>query len=138
MSEAGSSRDAEALALCQEAMEAFNARDLDKMLAGFDPEVEWYPLRSETEGAFRGHDGVRRWIAETDELFEHSYAYIDEASWQGDDSVLATGRIDLQGKSSGAPIELPVTWLFRLRDEKVHWARAFTDRAAALAELGAG
>jgi ketosteroid isomerase-like protein len=116
-------------------MAAFNARDIDALLAGYDPEVEWWPLRSATEGPYRGHDGVRKWIAETDELFEHSYAYIDEASWHGDDAVLAQGRIELQGKASGAPIGLPVTWVFRLRGDKLVWARAFTDRAAALAAL---
>ena len=108
------------------------------MLAGFDPDVEWYPLRSETEGAYRGHDGIRKWLDETDELFEHSHAYIDEASWQGDDAILAQGRIDLQGKSSGAPIQLPTTWVFRVRDEKLLRGRAFTDRSAALRELGEG
>ncbi len=55
-------------------MAAFNARDVDTMLERFDPDVEWRPLRSETEGAYRGHDGIREWIAETAELFEHSYA----------------------------------------------------------------
>ncbi len=54
----------------------------------------------------------------------------------GDDAVLAEGRIDLQGKASGAPIELPVTWVFRVRDDKITWGQAFTDRASALAELG--
>ncbi len=129
MDEAGSSRDdAEALALCQASMAAFNARDIDAMLERFDPEVEWWPLRSETEGAFRGHDGIRKWVDETAELFEHSRAQIDAARWIGDDAVLAEGRIDLQGKASGAPIELPVTWVFRLRDDKVVWGRAFNDR----------
>jgi ketosteroid isomerase-like protein len=136
MSEAEPHRDdSDALELSQATMAAFNARDIDAMLERLDPDIEWWPLRSETEGAFRGHDGFRRWIAETDELFEHSRAWIDVASWQGEDTILAEGRIDLQGKASGAPIELPVTWVFRLRDGKLVWGRAFNDQAAALAEL---
>ena len=139
MSEAGSSRDdAEALELCQAGMTAFNARDVDTMLERFDPDVEWRPLRSETEGAYRGHDGIREWIAETAELFEHSRAQIDEARWVGADAILAEGQIDLRGKASGAPIELPVTWVFRVRDDKITWGQAFTDRNEALAELEAG
>jgi ketosteroid isomerase-like protein len=127
--------DAEALELCQSAMAAFNARDLDALLAWMDPDVEWRPLRSEMEGAYHGHAGIREWLDETAELFESSQAWIDEASWEGDDLVLATGRIDLRGKGSGAPIELPVTWVFRLRDMRVLWGQAFTDHAAALAAL---
>lgn len=123
--------DAEALALCQEAMAAFNARDIDALLDRMDPDIEWRPLRSETEGAFHGHDGIRAWVAETEELFERSEATIESAHWEGE-AVLAEGSISLEGKASGAPIELPVTWVFRLRDDKVVWGRAFNERAAAL------
>jgi len=122
------------LPICQATMESFNSRDVDAMLARLDPEVEWWPLRSETEGAFYGHDGIRAWIAETSELFEHSCAHIERARWEGD-AIVAEGRASLRGKQSGAPIELPVTWLFRLRDDKVIWGRAFSDPAAALAAL---
>jgi ketosteroid isomerase-like protein len=127
-------RDADALELCQAAMERFNSGEVEAILEGFDPEVEWWPLRSETEGPYLGHDGVRRWVQETAELFDHSYATISEARWEGD-AILAEGRIDLQGKQSGAPIEIPVTWVFRVKGDKLAWGRAFTDRNAALAEL---
>ena len=123
------------LPICRATMESFNERDIDAMLARLDPEVEWWPLRSETEGAFHGHDGIRAWIAETAELFEHSSATIERARWEGE-AIVAEGDISLRGKQSGAPIEVAVTWVFRLKDDRVIWGRAFSDPAAALEALG--
>jgi ketosteroid isomerase-like protein len=127
-------RPEDPLELCQLAMERFNGGDVEAIVDGFDEDVEWWPLRSQTEGPYHGHEGVRRWVAETDELFEYSYATITEASWRGD-AIIAEGRIDLKGKQSGAPIQLPITWIFRVKGDKLVWGRAFTDRRAALTEL---
>ena len=45
------------------AMDAFNRRDLDALLALMDDDVELVPRQVALEGesSFRRHDGVRRW-----------------------------------------------------------------------------
>ena len=49
--------------------EAINRGDLD-IEELIHPEVVFEPLRSRTEGAFVGHEGMRRFIADTEEMFE--------------------------------------------------------------------
>ena len=50
-------------ALVSRWVDAFNARDLDGILACMDAEVRFFPLRLSRLGRFyRGHDGVRQWF----------------------------------------------------------------------------
>jgi ketosteroid isomerase-like protein len=43
---------------------AFDERDVDALLAEHHPDVEVVVLRSEIEGPYRGHDGLRRMVTE--------------------------------------------------------------------------
>lgn len=40
-------------------MSAFNRGDVEAFADQFTEDAEWWPLRSETEGPYRGHDGLR-------------------------------------------------------------------------------
>ena len=51
--------------------DAFKREDLEEILGLVDPEVVWEPLRAATEGAFVGHEGIRRFWADTVETFDH-------------------------------------------------------------------
>jgi ketosteroid isomerase-like protein len=80
-------------------MHAFNARDLDGMLACLDPEVVFHPLRlTGTDRSYRGHDGVRRWL---DQLEQLGHDYVIEVgelrSTQSDSVVAAGGELRLDG-----------------------------------------
>jgi hypothetical protein len=86
------------------ANEAFDARDMDALLAEHHPEVEIVVLRSEIEGPYRGHEGLRRMTADNFEanvevrideirdcgdrvlLLGHQHATVRGARW---DHVLA-------------------------------------------------
>ena len=48
-------------AILRSAYRAFNARDIEAVIALMHPEVEWPSLVLEMEGTFHGHDGVRQW-----------------------------------------------------------------------------
>jgi ketosteroid isomerase-like protein len=79
------------------------------------PEVVFEPLRSATEGAFVGHDGVRRFIAdtaETFELFEPFYPDIREIG----DRLLAIGTIRMRGRGSGVESDARTAAVVEFRD----------------------
>ena len=121
-------------AFARAALEDFNNGYVDAFAARFADDAEWLPVRSATEGAYRGREGVRAWMRETSELFEHIGASIDTVDVRGDRALL-TGNLSLRGRGSGAEIELPVFWVFRLRSEAIAYGRAHTDRNVALADL---
>jgi ketosteroid isomerase-like protein len=127
-------QDFDPLELSIAAMESFNGGDVESLLRQFDPDVEWWPLRSATEGPYRGHAGIRAWIEETSALFDFSRASIDAAEWRGG-TILAAGELELRGRQSGAAIQTRVTWLLELKGDRVIWGRAFADRASALETL---
>jgi len=126
--------DFDPLGLARAAMEEFNRGDVEAFLEQFHPDVEWLPLRSATEGAYRGYDGIRAWLEETSALFDYSRASIDAAEWRNG-AILADGQLDLQGKQSGAALQLPVSWVLELEGDKIIWGRAFADRASAIEAL---
>lgn len=58
--------------LVKRSFEAISAWDVDGLLRLYDPDVELLPLtgtRVET-GGYRGHDGVREYMAEARDLWE--------------------------------------------------------------------
>jgi ketosteroid isomerase-like protein len=116
-------------------IEAFGRRDIDAVVGAFARDGEWWPLRSATEGPYRGHDGIREWFADTAEQFEYLRATVDGVRECGD-AVVAFGQLEVKGRQSGAPIEVPIAWVFRFAGDKMVWGRSYTDRDEALAEVG--
>jgi ketosteroid isomerase-like protein len=121
--------------LARTSMAAFNRRDVEAVVQTFAPDAEWWPLRSSTEGPYRGHDGIRAWFEDTAEMFEYLRAEVDDVDERGDVAV-ATGRLEVKGRGSGAAIEVPIAWVFRFAGEKVIWAKSYASREEALAEAG--
>jgi ketosteroid isomerase-like protein len=117
--------------------EAYSRRDVDGFLSHLDPEVE---LRSAIVGGaegkvYRGHDGVRKWIADSDESFIELVTDLSEFRDVGD-QVLAFGHIRARGRESGLELESPTGWVFAVRDGKLVKAEGFLSTAAALEAVG--
>jgi hypothetical protein len=101
---------AEKLGLCRRSYAAFSAGlDIEALIPLYHPECEWrmgsMGAAAGTE-AFRGHDGLRAWVAELDEGFESFAAQIDEARITGEGDLLLRGNS--QGRSRGTHIELSI------------------------------
>lgn len=124
----------EATALARRALQMFNDRDVDCFVSCFTADAEWWPLRSATEGAYTGPEGIRAWFRETDELFDYIQAELGEVESIGGAAV-SDGQLHVRGKGSGATVDMPITWVFRFEGEQVAWARAYADRAEALSDL---
>jgi ketosteroid isomerase-like protein len=97
----------EKLALGLRSYAAFNAGpDIDALLAVWHPECEW---RMGPWGAvlgtesFRGHDGLRAWVAALEEGWEDLAVEIDEARITGEGVVLVRGHS--RGRSRGTHME---------------------------------
>jgi ketosteroid isomerase-like protein len=121
--------------LTRTSMAAFNRRDVEAVVQTFAEDAEWWPLRSSTEGPYRGHDGIRAWFEDSAEMFEYLRAQVDEID-EGDDVAVAFGRLEVKGRESGAAIELPIAWVFRFAGDKVVWAKSYADRDEAIVESG--
>ena len=81
-------------------VEAFNARDLDRMLACLANEVEFRPLRlSGVSGCYRGHDGIREWFTRLRRWRQDHPIIIHGTRAVGDAHVIVTGAICLDGES---------------------------------------
>lgn len=81
-------------------VEAFNARDVDGMLACLAENIEFRPLRlSGVSGCYRGHDGVREWFTQLRRWRQDHPITVYETRAVGAVHILATGSIRLHGEA---------------------------------------
>jgi ketosteroid isomerase-like protein len=118
------------------ALEAFNRRDIDGYLAHMEEDVEAASRLVSVEGAFRGHDGIRRWMESIFNVWPDVRAEIGEAEDLGDATL-----IELKLRGQGVGSEVPLEWIVwqaaRWREGKVFWWASFTTRRDALRALDA-
>jgi len=105
--------------------------------AAIDPEIEGHTPLSSTKGTpYRGHEGVRQWIADIDEQFEDWYSRPDEFRDVGDGRVLVLGELHMRGRESGIEFDQPMGWLLTFRDGKLCRYEVFADRDEARRAAG--
>jgi ketosteroid isomerase-like protein len=123
--------------LVRRALEAFPRGDMDEMLSYMDPEGELHSaIVGGAEGvSYRGHEGFRRWYADSFESFEELSNEWSEFRDLGD-RVLVFGRIHARGRESGLEIDSPTGWVFTVRNGKLVRAEGFLSREAALEAAG--
>jgi ketosteroid isomerase-like protein len=117
-------------------VQAFNDRDLDAMLEVTDPQAELQSLRAQLEGkAYRGHDGVRQMLADFDQDWDFLQMAPEEFR-EADDEVVVLGRLRARGRASGVDLEVPVGFVWKLRDGRVVYGKTFSEQADALRAAG--
>ena len=85
-------------------IEAFNVRDLAGMLSCAAPSIVFKPLRLHgVERTYTGHDGIARWLERLLRLGLDYQVQLDHLSMPAIGTVLATGRLNLEGLASAAP-----------------------------------
>ena len=120
--------------------EAWNADNLDALLAELDPEVEWHPsIEPALEGGettFRGHDGARKaWDDYRGGAWERLTIRIQEIRELGE-SVLVLGHIDLTARTTGLEFTEEVGSLMTFRGGKILRSQDFLSHAKALEAAG--
>jgi ketosteroid isomerase-like protein len=123
--------------IVRRSLRAYAAGDMEGMLSGVDPEGELHSaIIGGAEGkVFRGHDGWRRWYAESMESFEELRTELTEYRDLGD-RIAAFGHIHARGRGSGLELDSPTGWVFTVRRGKVVKAEGFLSRAQALEAAG--
>jgi hypothetical protein len=105
-----------------------------KLRLYYHPDVEWLPLRAETEGAFHGIEGMERFWADTQEVFEKfelHYELLDLG-----ERVLAWGEIHLRARGSGIETDIPFGGLVEFLDGKIVRWEDFGSKDKALKAVG--
>ena len=71
------------------------------------------------QGAFHGHEGMRRFFADNEENFDLFHATYPEIRRIDGDRMVALGSVRTRGKSSGVETEVPSAVVLDFRDGKV-------------------
>jgi ketosteroid isomerase-like protein len=119
------------------ANKAYAGGGVDEMLAYIHPEGELHSaIVGGAEGkVYRGHDGFRKWLADSFESFEELRIEWTEDRDLGD-RVIAFGHIHARGRESGLELDSPTGWVFTVRGGKVVKGEGFLTRAEALEAAG--
>jgi ketosteroid isomerase-like protein len=112
-------------------------RDPDGLFVDLDPAVEVHPLTGAMlEGvSYRGHEGMRKWLADVAEYWESMWVEPRQFLDAGE-SVVVLGRVHGCGKRSGVAIEAPAAWVCRQRDARMSYLRFYLDPSDALDAVG--
>lgn len=118
------------------AFEAWNRGDLDALLDLWGEEAGFYLLRAQLEGRpYRGHEGLRRFVAELAEEWTDVRFEIDELRDTGE-HVVGSGRFRARGRTSGLDLDVPLGVIGTVRSERIVYGRMFSDPAEFLKAVG--
>jgi limonene-1,2-epoxide hydrolase len=100
----------------------------------FHPDVEFVPLRSATEGVYRGRGGIERFVADTLQVFdkfELHYEHVDLG-----ERVLAWGNIHVPARGSGVETDIETGGIFEFKDGRIVRWEDFGSKEKALEAAG--
>jgi ketosteroid isomerase-like protein len=117
--------------------DAFHRRDIDAFANLTTPDVEWVPVFAARveQTVYRGREGIEAFLRELSETWEMFRPVPEEYRDLGT-RVLGLGRLEAQGRNSGAAIQTPWAGLFDFRTAKISCIRTYLDHAEAFKEVG--
>jgi ketosteroid isomerase-like protein len=116
------------------AVEAFNARDVEGIVALCDPRVELHS--AVTTSVYHGHEGVRRWNRDLEEAFGEEIWIEPEAYFDVGDHTITFHLLHGRGRHSGADVAERFAHVHRWRDGLTVWFKAYARQEDALSDLG--
>jgi len=115
--------------------QALERGDVEAALEIVDDEVVWLAARSAVEGAYHGHDGIRRFMADNAENFERFEPDFRDVRDLGD-RVLAIGTIHVRGRGSGVEADIPAAGIATFKEGRMVRWEDFRERRVALEAAG--
>jgi ketosteroid isomerase-like protein len=107
----------ERIALAQGGMEAFNERDVPRMLAALAEDVEVYASpEMANAGHFTGHAGFVSWITAWTDAWEEVTAEVTDNRPVGDRHVVTSVHQEGRGRE-GIEVSMELAFLFDVNDE---------------------
>jgi hypothetical protein len=119
----------------RQAYQAFNRRDQETFLALMDEEVEAESRLVAMEGAYHGHEGIRRWWNDFLGVFPDYTIEVQEMRDLGE-VILTRFQARGAGAGSGAPLLDPVWQPTRWREGKCVWWKVCVTEAEAIEAAG--
>jgi ketosteroid isomerase-like protein len=123
--------------LVRRSFEAIRAWDIDALLQLYHPEIEFMPLTGTRVdgGGYHGHEGVRAYLAEAEELWDVLAPEANAAEDFGH-CVVVAGHCRVRGRSSGAESDPVCAWAIAVRDGLIVSHRACSTYDEALEAAG--
>jgi ketosteroid isomerase-like protein len=110
--------------------------DADALVSLCDPAVTFESRITAVElASYEGHEGVRRYIANLAEAFEHIDVEQSNVVERGD-SAVATNRFRARGRGSGLEVEQKFYVAAKGHHGKLLWWGFFDSRSEALEAVG--
>jgi ketosteroid isomerase-like protein len=116
--------------------DAMNRLDAETLLAMVDEETVFEPLRAQTEGAFIGPQGMRRFLADTAETFDLFKATYPDIRDLGEGRLLALGTLRVRGRTSGVESDVTLAVVAEFRDGRLVRFKDHGDERLALEAAG--
>ena len=118
-------------------VDAFNRRDIDAITELTTADFEWFPAMPGTAvgGSFKGREGLERYLADLGDTWAE-YRSVDLEFRDVGERVLALGRLEGDGRASGAWGDAEQGTIFEFRDGVICSVRTYLDHAEALKEIG--
>src|SRR6476619_3297041 len=98
---------------------AVNHGDVDYVIRHTTEDVVIVAARSAVEGAFVGHEGVRKFFADNATNFDVFLGRYDDVRDIGEDRVLAIGTIHIRGRGAGVETDITVAGIATYRGGKL-------------------
>jgi ketosteroid isomerase-like protein len=104
---------------------AYNNRDPEAWVELWTPTSEWHPFltaRVEGDPGYHGHNGMRAWFEDTEEMFSAMHAELDQFR-EVNGRLLVLGHLAASGRA-GAEVSSDVAWVLETRGERFQrgWA----------------
>ena len=83
------------------------------MAAVWNPDCEWHPFltaRVEGDPGYHGHNGMRAWFEDVDEMFSEMHVELGRFREVGD-RLLVLGQMTATGRGSGVAVSSEVAWV---------------------------
>jgi ketosteroid isomerase-like protein len=124
-------------ALAQAGMEAFNDRDVPRMLAALSEDVEVYASpEMANAGQYRGHEGFVSWITSWTDAWEEVTAEVTDNTTVGERYVVTSIHQEGRGRG-GIEVSMDFAFLFDVDDEGLCSYLAMLPTAAEAREMAA-
>jgi len=117
--------------------EAFNARDIEALIAYCDPQVDFHSPFAAVGGltVYRGHGGMRKWHQDLEEAWEGEIRVEPEAYFDLGEQTLAYLVLHARGRQSRVETDMQLAQVATWRKGLMVSFRSYADRQAALREL---
>jgi ketosteroid isomerase-like protein len=110
---------------------------VDFLISNSAPDIELYSRFGGFTGEpYRGHDGLRAWLADIQEHFERFDPWLDEARATGDDRVVALGGISFRARESGIDMAEQMGWVYEFRNGLLRRMMFYGSSSEALEAVG--